>query len=257
MSQPVLSPITSIHDLVKGQPWGYNTAVASGGPVTQWQADGLPPGITLNSSTGRISGVPTTPGVYVVKLKAGDASDVWSAPLEFPIGVESLPFEADGAIRVDVDLQTGRVFSPDHADVPIYAKAGDKILVAIGFSDKGILQEIPMLALLSMALKVWDDDAEFLPLSDGNFTKVGDYDTTRYLTTLDFDSDRRIRDALDEFENRHGTGFAGLAEIAWSWFTAQAGFDAPQRHERTSRNFTLSAFRDLDPSRRVVSPPAP
>lgn len=42
----------------------------SGGQVT-YQASGLPPGLTLSSATGLISGTPTVPGTYTVAVAAG------------------------------------------------------------------------------------------------------------------------------------------------------------------------------------------
>lgn len=252
MSKPVLSQTTSINDLVKGRPWQYQPAVLSGGPVAAWAAAGLPPGITLNATTGKLSGIPTTPGVFNVTLLARDSGAIWSDPLIFPMGVESVPFEADGAIRIDVNVQTGEVTLLD-ADAPLYAKAGDKILVSIGFRDGDIYIDVPMMTLVNVAMKVWDDE-DFIPINDGLFVKSGDYETARYLTTLDFATDQRIRDSLEDFEDQHGTGFAGLCEINWIWFTWRSGFETPQQHERTSQNFQLVTYRDLDPTVRAPEP---
>jgi hypothetical protein len=47
--------------------------VATGSP-TSYSATGLPPGLTLNTVTGRIDGTPTTPGTYVVTISATNAS---------------------------------------------------------------------------------------------------------------------------------------------------------------------------------------
>ena len=255
MSKPVLSQITGIAALVKNQPWAYQPAVVSGGPVAAWTAVGLPPGITINATSGRLSGAPEIPGTYVVTLKARDSANVYSDPLILPIGVETIPFEVDGAIRLNVNVQTGAVYSPDNtANVPLYAKAGDQILVSIGFEDGGTLQEIPMMALITVSMKVWDDDDDIV-LNDGLFIKTGDYDSTRYVTMLDF-TDPRIRDAFDEFESRQGTGFAGLCEVNWLWYTTRPGFNDPQPMNRTSRNFQVTTFRDLDPVNRTAAIPS-
>lgn len=252
MSKPVLSQVTSINGLIKGQPWAYQPISVSGGPVAAWAAANLPPGITLNATTGRLSGVPTTPGVFNVLLKARDSAALWSDDLIFPMGVESKPFEIDGAVRIDVNVQTGEVRLLD-SGAPLYAKAGDRPLVSIGFKDGDTYLDVPMLTLLNVAMKVWDDE-DVIAINDGLYTKQGDYETSRYITTLDFDADTRIREALDEFEDRHGTGFVGLCEINWIWFTWRAGFETPQQHERTSQNFKLVTFRDLDPTKRAPQP---
>ena len=51
------------------------TVTQSGGtaPIT-WSATGLPPGITIGSSTGTVSGTPTTAGTYNVTVNATDSS---------------------------------------------------------------------------------------------------------------------------------------------------------------------------------------
>ncbi len=53
------------------------TVTASGGtaPYT-WSATGLPPGISIGSSTGTVSGTPTTAGTYNVTVTAKDSANV-------------------------------------------------------------------------------------------------------------------------------------------------------------------------------------
>ena len=48
------------------------TATASGGsdPYYGWTATGLPTGLSINASTGKITGTPTTPGSYTVTITA-------------------------------------------------------------------------------------------------------------------------------------------------------------------------------------------
>ncbi len=55
-----------------GAPFGY-TIAASGSP-TSYSASGLPPGLTLDTLTGVISGTPSGAGVYIATLGANNAS---------------------------------------------------------------------------------------------------------------------------------------------------------------------------------------
>lgn len=61
----------------------YNIA-ASGGPAS-FNATGLPAGLTVNTSTGVISGIPAAAGNYTVTLSATNAYGTGSAPLTFTI----------------------------------------------------------------------------------------------------------------------------------------------------------------------------
>lgn len=65
-----------ISDLVvyatAGQPFNYQ--VKTSRPNTTFSADNLPPGLTINTSTGLVSGTPTTPGNYQVALSASGST---------------------------------------------------------------------------------------------------------------------------------------------------------------------------------------
>lgn len=75
-------------------PWGQagtaypalNPAPTGGAVTTYVVASGsLPPGLALDPATGRISGTPTTPGVYTVDIQGSNTSSVSSQPLTFTI----------------------------------------------------------------------------------------------------------------------------------------------------------------------------
>ncbi|WP_184840575.1 trypsin-like serine protease [Allocatelliglobosispora scoriae] len=51
-----------------------NSSATGGTTPYTWSATGLPPGTSINASTGQITGTPTTVGTYTVTVKATDAA---------------------------------------------------------------------------------------------------------------------------------------------------------------------------------------
>ena len=244
MPAPILSQITSIHSIPIGSAWYFQPALASASSgASSWTATGLPPGLSINTSTGLISGVPSAEGVYDVRLRAVNASG-GSPWLVFPMGVRATGQESGTAKRVNINLQTGSVYSPDN-NVMFQVKSGDLMPVAVGFEDEGKLLDIPMLSLINFAIKETDDEP-VIPLNDGLFRKIGAGVYTRYVTFLDLRS-QALRNALSNWEHPKGTNFVGLAEIEWVWIESRPGFPTPQIAARTSGTFSLAAFRELKP----------
>lgn len=64
----------SLQDWTVGQPYGQNIEVAGGTPSYEWELDSgtLPPGLELNSTTGRLGGTPTDPGTYNFTIAVTD-----------------------------------------------------------------------------------------------------------------------------------------------------------------------------------------
>jgi hypothetical protein len=76
-SLSIISP-ASLPSGVKGAAYPAQTARASGGSIYQWSAAGLPIGMSINSSTGIISGTPQTEGSYTVRITAKSGSNTGS-----------------------------------------------------------------------------------------------------------------------------------------------------------------------------------
>jgi hypothetical protein len=63
--------------------------IAATGQPTSYSATGLPPGLTLNTSTGAITGMPTASGTYIVTITATNGSGSNSATLTITIAPQA------------------------------------------------------------------------------------------------------------------------------------------------------------------------
>jgi serine protease len=88
------------------------TASSSGGKPLTWSATQLPAGLSINSSTGLISGTPTTAGTYPVTVSAGDstgaagaASFTWTVSCGNDVVTVTNPGTQTGTVGTPVSLQ--------------------------------------------------------------------------------------------------------------------------------------------------------
>jgi hypothetical protein len=245
MPVPVLSPITSINAVYVGRSWDYQPNLATGSdPATSWAATGLPPGMTINATTGLIGGVPTEPGVFVVNLTATNGSGT-SIVMVFPIGVAYSALAYDGAVLLNVNMQTGAVLRPGGKEPVLFAKSGDKFLAAIGFvNDSGTLQELTAPTSIKATFKAYDDEQK-VELNNGLFVAQGNWESRRYLIALDFTSPI-VAAALSDVENPKGTGIIGLAEIEWTCQAIIPGELTVTELPRSSWNFPVTTYRQLN-----------
>jgi RHS repeat-associated protein len=92
--------------VTQGQPFTYQV-VANGSP-TQYQADNLPAGLSINGSTGVISGTATTVGTPVALITVTGPGGPSSLELSFVVLASSR------GVTVQVDLQSGVSPSPGY-----------------------------------------------------------------------------------------------------------------------------------------------
>ncbi|WP_075089550.1 Ig domain-containing protein [Verrucomicrobium spinosum] len=207
---------------------------------------GLPAGLAINGTTGRISGAATEAGVYVVTLTATNG-DGTSAPLFLAVGIETSEYNADAFVEVDVNLLTGAVSLPGgnfSATAVLFGKKGDWLMLSVGFRKGNVLQDLEISAL-SYALKEYDPE-QLLVQSDGDFEKVGSYESTRYRILVHLDPDA-LAGVLSNYEGDKATNFAGVSELRWGVLHTLPGDEDPTVLERSSQNFTTEIFRDQTP----------
>jgi PKD repeat protein len=91
---PVITSATSAR-VTMGQPFAY-VITASNAP-TAFAASGLPPGLTVNNLSARISGTPTAAGTYPVQISASNGGGTGSATLTLTVDAPAAPVIAGPA----------------------------------------------------------------------------------------------------------------------------------------------------------------
>jgi hypothetical protein len=93
---PVITSATSAGGKA-GKPFSYR--IKATGRPTSFGATGLPAGLSLDASTGIISGTPTEPGFFSVQLSATNAAGTGTATLTLTFKVGPLPVSVRPACR--------------------------------------------------------------------------------------------------------------------------------------------------------------
>jgi hypothetical protein len=246
MAAPQIDETTSVLAFRRGEFITYQPAALN--TPTGWTASALPAGLTINATTGKISGTPTEPGFYLVTLTATnvDGSDQFI----IKIGIEAVAFNADAFVEVDIEIGSGKVTNPAIADsgkpdVPvIYGKMGDWLLLSVGFTKGGVLQPLS-LSQLDLALKEFEPEV-VLVITEGAFATVGSYDTQRQQIAVKLDPDA-LRPILSSYEADRATEFDAVAEFRWGLQHILPGDEDPSILEGSSQNFVLRVTRDLAP----------
>ncbi len=213
---------------------------------TVWIASALPPGVAINAGTGAISGASTASGVWVVSLRAGNASGTSAARI-FTIGIGvGSSSSSSSAIEIEIDLVTRKVSAGVAAaaasgvEAPVvFLKFGDTALFSVTFKRGGAVVEVPITAL-KWTLKELETEAQLV--TSTAFDQVGSGANTRYRVLAQMAGDA-LKNALGNYEDDAGTEFSGLCEFEWSETIDSLGGTTSARF--TSRTFRAEAARDL------------
>ena len=247
MAIPVISNTTSVLGFRKKQEFAYQP-YASNTP-TSWAATGLPTGVTINTTTGLISGAATIPGVYVVSLTASNATGP-STPHQIAIGIEDGPLNDSIGIEINVDVRTGYVAAsgqstPDPDKAVLFAKRGDVLFLDVGFWRDDVLQDLPI-ADLKFQMREFDGET-ILVVSNGLIEDIGTSDAPRYRIAVDF-SGTELDGVLGGYESDLRTGFLAIAELQWILMHGSPALPTAETATRSSQTFRVYVQRDLIPN---------
>ena len=212
---------------------------------TSWTSTQAPPGLTFDATAGEFEGAPTASGVFDCIVIAINSSGS-SLPVTVTFGIEANSGLNEAGVEIDFDLSTGkvtRVGAQSGNEAVLFGKRGDHVMLLIGLSKSGILRDLPVVTL-DVALKEYETE-ERLFLTDGNFTKVGYYELTRYRLLVPL-LGSLVDAALSDSENDAGTQFVAQAEIQISIQHGDTNL-TPSIFVLSSQSFPWLVARDMIP----------
>lgn len=250
MPVPVISPVRSLLYYAQWQTWARQP-FATETPTSWAAASALPPGLSLNATTGLLSGAVTMPGVYEFALTATNASGT-SAPGLFVAGITPTTWTAPvDALDVILDLGTGLVTVNDLTSTPggtldqqtvlAWLKSGDARLLHIRPVKNGAVCDIAFLTL-KLAAKVFEPEASVIASTAFGRAATGPDTYYRMAVLL---TDAQLDAELFNAENEAGTLLTALFEFEWTWtntLTPDCGLTTVRG---SSQNFALGVERQM------------
>ena len=266
MSAPVINTTTSVLGYKQWQSWEYQPYATN--VPTSWACPNLPAGLSINTTTGLISGAASVSGVFVCGLTAANG-DGTSAPLVLTIGID--PASAaltNSGYEVKINVQTREIeFIAPSGGSPqtvsktvtdaastttttgsqtvgdsapnLFAKITDSLLLWISFQKDGVNLDLDI-QTLAIAIKEFAPDVR-LVLGD-TWKKFGS-GTGAYYGLYAAISGTDLASALSNYEADSGTAFDGLADIRWEEANPDHATFGPENFQFTTRDFKLTVAR--------------
>ena len=225
MPTPTIEPRTSLQ--IARDNKAFTLQLGAFNTPTTWAAVGLPAGLSLNTSTGSITGTPTTPGYYQVPITATNGSGTDEVVLIFVVLEEAAP-ETDGfTFPVDLDFFTRRlsipgVGSPQPAGRPPAGSGtndplatwieGERFTLSLGVKAQGVGRDMDLNRIKVLWRPTGSDATIELHEDESDVTATGSGTTARYEVPV-YINPALVRGALGDGENPSGERVTGYLQI--------------------------------------------
>ena len=251
MAAPIINNTQSVlgylqHEYFEFQPYAFNSP-------DWWTSSPLPPGLTLNTTTGKISGAVTKPGVFVFALQAGNAAGT-SEAVVFTAGIEASASSVNSsAIDIFIDLTTRLVgvssqnFAYPDAQKPqplLRVKRGDDLLFNLQFVKGGAVTDLDLVSL-KFSLKELEPESVLVASSAWRQMNTGSDANYKLYTLCDSDL---LSAALSDYEDDAGTTFPALAEFEWIERNPDEPAVGAPLLRTSSQTFIVEIDRDIIPN---------
>ena len=237
MPRPIISTYSSVQYGLQNLPIAFHPAAINA--PTSWNATSLPPGVTINATTGLISGTPTLAGTFEATVYAINAHGV-SDPVIFPFGIiSSVSDPAANVTDVVIDLITRQVRLLDVPAAQTYlgaAKFGDTELFRVRWEKRNVPVVLTITGGPTFVVKKYEPEPVLVESGAAVHQGGG-----VYVVPVTFAGDPLLG-GLSEEERDDETQF--IARCEWSWIASNA-LGGPGSVPQSSASFGYKISRDL------------
>jgi hypothetical protein len=219
MAIPVVTQPSTPRTIAQGVAIPTLSISATGSP-TSYAATPLPAGITVDTTTGAITGTPTESGLTTTVITATNG-DGTSASVNLVWNVQGSAV-GDGVwsdLPLDFNLITREVTIPGVTTVegePLFRVGrGDAFSLLVGATKYGVLQDLkPASEVVTVECALKEREPEsVITLTGGSTTKVGSADTTRFRAAAEF-LNSEWTNVLGNYEEDEKTSHLAPTEIS-------------------------------------------